>query len=45
MYISVINAVAPGIPNISTFEKTEELAEKVYNRIKRIKNWNKLTKT
>jgi hypothetical protein len=45
MYISVINAVAPGVPNISTFEKSEELAEKVYKRIKRRKNWNKLTKT
>jgi len=45
MYISVINAVAPGIPNISTFEKSEQLAEKIYQRIKRRKNWNKLTKT
>ena len=43
--VTVINAVAPGVPNISTFEKTEELSEKIYNRIKRRKHWNKLTKT
>ena len=42
---TVINAVAPGIPNISTLEKSEELAEKIYKRIKRRKNWNKLTKS
>lgn len=43
--VTVINAVAPGIPNISTLEKSEELAENVYKRIKRRKNWNKLTKS
>ncbi len=43
--VTVINAVAPGVPNISTFQKSEEMAEKVYNRVKRRKNWDKLTKT
>jgi tRNA U34 5-carboxymethylaminomethyl modifying GTPase MnmE/TrmE len=42
--VTVINAVAPGVPNISTLEKYEEMAEKVNNRIKRRKNWNELTK-
>lgn len=41
--LTVINAVAPGVPNISTFDNSFILSEKVYNRIKRRKNWNKLT--
>lgn len=44
MKVKIINGVAPGVPNISTLEDYENMARNVYKKIKRIKNWNKLTK-
>lgn len=43
MNLSVISAVAPGVPFVSTFENYENISAKVSNRINKIKNWNKLT--
>ena len=45
MKVNIINGVAPGVPNISTLEDYENMARNVYNKIKRIKNWDKLTKS
>jgi hypothetical protein len=44
MYINMINAVAPGVPNICKLENYESLAENVSERIKDITNWNTFTK-
>lgn len=43
MNLTVISAVAPGVPFVSTFENYENISAKITNKINRIKNWNKLT--
>ena len=42
--INVVNAVAPGVTNIISVETIEKISEKISNKIKHIKNWDKLTK-
>lgn len=41
--VNVINAVAPGVPNISTLEDYENIATQISRVIKRRKNYDKLT--
>ena len=43
--VTVINAVAPGVPNISTLQDYENIATKISKNIKRRKNYDKLTKS
>lgn len=43
MHIAIINAVAPGVPNISTLKNYENMASQISNEIKQVKNYNKLT--
>jgi hypothetical protein len=42
--VKIINAVAPGVPNVSTLENYENLAVNISTKCETIKNWNKLTK-
>jgi len=42
--INVVNAVAPGVTNIISVETIEKISEKISNKIKHIKNWDKLKK-
>jgi hypothetical protein len=44
MYINMISASAPGVPNICKFENYESLSENVSERIQGITNWNTFTK-
>ena len=44
MRVTVINAVAPGVPNISTLRDYEKMATKISRVVKRKKNYDKLTK-
>ena len=44
MNVTIINGVAPGIPNISTLKAYEKMAAKVYKKSKLVNNWNELTK-
>ena len=44
MYINMINAVAPGVPNISNLENYETLSENISERIQDITDWNSFTK-
>lgn len=43
MYINMISAVAPGVPNICKLENYEKLAENVSESIQDITNWNTFT--
>lgn len=43
MNLTVISAVAPGVPFVSTLENYENMSAKISKRINRIENWNKLT--
>lgn len=43
MHINIINAVVPGVPNISTLENYENLAENISEKVKDISDWNNLT--
>jgi len=40
MYISTINSVAPGVPNISTLENYDMFAEHISEKIKTITDWD-----
>lgn len=44
MNVTIINGVAPGIPNISTLKAYEKMAAKVNKKSKLVNNWNELTK-
>lgn len=43
--VTVINAVVPGVPNISTLENYENMAENVSEKIHSIQDYNNLTPT
>ena len=43
--VTVINAVAPGVPNLSKLEEYENMARQISTRIKGRKNYDKLTNT
>jgi hypothetical protein len=43
MSIHIVNAVAPGVPNISTIEIYEEMSEETNKMVNTIKEWDKLT--
>jgi len=45
MRVTVINAVAPGVQNISTLQDYEIMAEKISLKVKTRKNYDKLTKS
>ncbi len=45
MRVTLINAVAPGVPNISTLEDYENMAAQISNIVKRRKNYDELTKS
>lgn len=45
MRVTVINAVAPGVQNISTLQDYEIMAEKISVKVKTRKNYDKLTKS
>jgi len=44
LHVTTINAVAPGVPYISTLEEYENMGEQISNTIKTRKNYDKLTK-
>jgi hypothetical protein len=43
MRVTVINSVAPGVPNISTLEEYEHMATQISKTVKEGKNYDKLT--
>lgn len=43
--VTIINAVAPGVPNISTLQDYENMAIKISKIVKSRKNYDKLTKS
>jgi hypothetical protein len=43
MRVTVINSVAPGVPNISTLEDYEHIATQISKTVKRRKNYDELT--
>lgn len=43
MKLTVISAVAPGVPFVSSFENYENMSAKISKRINKIKNWDNLT--
>jgi len=45
MHVTIINAVGPGVPNISTLQDIENMASKISVKVKRRKNYDKLTKS
>lgn len=46
IHVTLINAVAPGVPNISTLQEYENIAMKISTFVKTMKtNYNELTKT
>ena len=44
MSVTIINAVAPGVPNISTLEDYENMARQISKTVKERKNYDTLTK-
>jgi hypothetical protein len=44
MRVTIINAVAPGVPNISTLEDYENMARQISKTVKERKNYDTLTK-
>lgn len=44
MYISIINATVCGVPNISTLDNYENIAEVVSEQTKTITNWNTMSR-
>jgi hypothetical protein len=45
MYINIINASVPGVPNISKLENYEDMSERISQKINTITNWDTFTKS